>query len=139
MLWPLILLAVIICGSQFESTRYRTDGPMMPTREGAVIYSVFNDKDTIYTKLAQGDSVKFLGYKKSHYDAEFLVETKNRVRGWICPWMLDIDFIGGSKAILGDTFKLGTPSKVIYNGYGAHWNYKEPVIGVYANGSPTVD
>lgn len=138
LIWPTILLAVILCGSLFETTGYRP-GPMMAARKGAVIYSVFNQKDTIFTKLAQGDSVRFLGYKKAHYDADFLVETTTGVRGWICPWMLDIDFIGGSKAVLGDTFKLGTPSKVIYNSYGPHWNYKDPVIGVYADGSPTVD
>lgn len=132
----IVILSVLLGGSLFESTSYKTDGPWMKVRKGAKIFSQIGS-DTIVTKLSAADSVRFMGYTKAWASADCLVETSEGIRGWMPMWMLDNPVIIASGDFKGDTVMIESPAKVLYDKYGPHVDFGEGLKGTLPNGQQT--
>lgn len=78
----LFMIAIVVCGSLFENTRLRPDGPVVPVRPGAKLFSVFG-KDSIVTPIPAGDSVRLLGFTGKRTRMKYLVETGEGFRGYL--------------------------------------------------------
>ena len=77
-----VLVSLMVGTSLFESTRMRSDGPMMTVTANGHIFCVFGN-DTINTPIAKGDSVRMLGVYNDGIFMKYLVETGDGIRGWI--------------------------------------------------------
>ena len=129
----LVFLVLIVVGaSVFESTRLRTDGPMMAVTANGNMFSVFGN-DTVNIPVAKGDSVKMLGVHGDGIFMDYLVETPAGVRGWIKPWYVDIPVLTHSKKVNpGDTIRLtNIPKTESKYGHILGWEF----FGTLADGS----
>lgn len=129
----LVFLVLIVVGaSVFESTRLRTDGPMMAVTANGNMFSVFGN-DTVKIPVAKGDSVKMLGVHGDGIFMDYLVETPAGVRGWIKPWYVDMPVLTHSKKVNpGDTIRLtNIPKTESKYGHILGWEF----FGTLADGS----
>lgn len=127
-----LLVLLTICGSIFESTRLRTDGPMMVVTAKGNIFCVFGN-DTIRIPVAKGDSVKMLGVHNDGIFMDYLVETDKGTRGWIKPWYVDMPVLPyGAKSNPNDTIWLtNIPKTESKYGHITGWEF----YGSLANGA----
>ena len=111
-----VFISVVIAGSVFESTRLRTDGPVMKVASRTKIVTNL-ETDSLFTSVNAGDSVRMLGYRKDGVWLNYLVETPDGVRGWIRPWNVKVPVLTYHDSIYaGDSIMLLPPKTYYYRG-----------------------
>lgn len=111
-----VFISVVIAGSVFESTRLRTDGPVLKVASRTKIVTNL-ETDSLFTSVNAGDSVRMLGYRKDGVWLNYLVETPDGVRGWIRPWNVKVPVLTYHDSIYaGDSIMLMPPKTYYYRG-----------------------
>ena len=131
-----VLVSLMVGTSLFESTRMRSDGPMMTVTANGHIFCVFGN-DTINTPIAKGDSVRMLGIYNDGIFMKYLVETGNGIRGWIMPWYVDMPVLTHSKKHNPNNtiWLTNIPKTSAQYGHILGWEY----YGTLANGTKSAN